>query len=111
MLSSLALPFDNTRELLPVGLGASCGEGTLSSAHLDTGEGIGDGVLPVRSTMDCICRQNTLILRWRSASAYSGRRTVVLCLLWLRRLMQPSEHDTRVLKNGHTSVMAVGPSR
>lgn len=74
----------------------SCGEGTLSAAHLDTGERIGDGVLPVRSTMDCICRQNTLILRWRSASAYSRRRTVVLSLLWLRRLPQPGEYGTRV---------------
>jgi len=64
VVSSLALPFDNTGELLPVGLGTSCGEATFS-VHLDTGKRIGDGVLPVRSTMGCICHQNTLILRWR----------------------------------------------
>ena len=72
VLSSVALPFDNTGELLPVGLGTSCGEVTtsygevtFSSAHLVTGKRIGDGVLPVRSTMGCIYHQNTLILRWR----------------------------------------------
>jgi hypothetical protein len=65
VLSSLALLFDNTGELVPVGLGTSCGEVTSSSAHLDTGKRIGDGVLPVRSIMGCICHQNTLIPRWR----------------------------------------------
>ena len=60
VLSSLALPFDNTGELLPVGLGTSFGEVTFSSVHQDTGKRIGDGVLPVRSTMGCSCHQNTL---------------------------------------------------
>ena len=59
--SLLALPIDNTGELLPMGLGTSCGEVTFSSANLDTGKRIGDGVLPVRSTMGYICHQNTLI--------------------------------------------------
>jgi hypothetical protein len=65
VLSSLALLFDDTGELLPVGLGTSCGEAAFSSAHLDSGKRIGDGVLPVRSIMGCIYHQNTLILRWR----------------------------------------------
>jgi hypothetical protein len=55
VLSSLALPFDNTGELLPVGLGTLRGEVTFSSANVDIGNAIGDGVLPVRSTMGCIC--------------------------------------------------------
>jgi len=65
VLSSPALPFDNTGEVLPVGLETSCGEVNFSSAHLDAGKRIGDGVLPVRSTMGCICHQNTLTMRWR----------------------------------------------
>jgi len=56
VVSSQVLPFDNAGERLE--LRTSCGKAIFSSAHLDTGERIGDGVLPVRSmvpTMGCIC--------------------------------------------------------